>query len=305
MGDHMSDTATMMKPFRCPNGLVVWNSPESGHETRFIYDEIFERRCYERHDVHVRDGDVILDVGANIGLFTLSLMERHRGLRIVCMEPVPNTRACLIRNVNESPWRVHHEVAIVPDAMGATRGTATISYYRRAPGNSTMHPREKRREWEAISDRITARDIWSRNKLLALMLLPIYPWRRRLFTRWVAPVLDDVDSVTCEVRTVSEIIREHGISRLDLLKIDVEGAELDVLEGIEEQHWPRIRQVAMEIAPSHQDVVTGLASRMRARGFANVAFESIRGGTVLDDGAPCTLYAVRAPNPANVSVQGG
>lgn len=43
--------------------------------------------------------------------------------------------------------------------------------------------------------------------------------------------------------TVSDLIRRHGLERVDLLKIDVEGAELDVLHGIEQEHWPRIQQV--------------------------------------------------------------
>jgi methyltransferase FkbM-like protein len=33
---------------------------------------------------------------------------------------------------------------------------------------------------------------------------------------------------------------------VDYLKIDVEGGELSVLAGIEDLHWPLIRQVAIE-----------------------------------------------------------
>jgi hypothetical protein len=32
-----------------------------------------------------------------------------------------------------------------------------------------------------------------------------------------------------------------------LLKVDVERAELDVLRGVREEHWPLVRQVAMEV----------------------------------------------------------
>ena len=44
--------------------------------------------------------------------------------------------------------------------------------------------------------------------------------------------------------TVSDLIRNHGLARIDLLKIDVEGAELDVLRGIAHKDWQLIRQVA-------------------------------------------------------------
>ena len=43
-------------------------------QVSFIYEEIFVRRCYCRHGVRVRNGDTIIDAGANVGLFTLFLL---------------------------------------------------------------------------------------------------------------------------------------------------------------------------------------------------------------------------------------
>lgn len=53
--------------------------------------------------------------------------------------------------------------------------------------------------------------------------------------------------VTCELRTVSEIIREQGVKQIDLLKVDVEKSELDVLLGIAEEDWSKIKQVVIEV----------------------------------------------------------
>jgi Methyltransferase FkbM domain len=47
--------------------------------------------------------------------------------------------------------------------------------------------------------------------------------------------------------TISAAMRLYGISTVDLAKIDVEGAEWVVLEGIDEADWPRIRQLALEL----------------------------------------------------------
>jgi thioesterase domain-containing protein len=51
----------------------------------------------------------------------------------------------------------------------------------------------------------------------------------------------------CHLRTVSEIISENEIERIDLLKIDVEKSELDVLKGIKDADWGRIKQVVIEV----------------------------------------------------------
>ncbi|GFH13539.1 methyltransferase, FkbM family/non-ribosomal peptide synthase domain TIGR01720/amino acid adenylation domain-containing protein, partial [Haematococcus lacustris] len=48
-------------------------------------------------------------------------------------------------------------------------------------------------------------------------------------------------------RSLSQIIQEQGLQRVDLLKVDVERAEVKVLQGIAPQHWSILRQVSMEV----------------------------------------------------------
>ena len=52
------------------------------------------------------------------------------------------------------------------------------------------------------------------------------------------------DTQRCAMTTVSALMAEHDLERIDLLKIDVEGAELDVLRGIRPEDWPRICQAS-------------------------------------------------------------
>ncbi len=54
-------------------------------------------------------------------------------------------------------------------------------------------------------------------------------------------------SVECKLRTISDVIDEQSIQRIDYLKIDTEGAELNVLNGIRSDHWPIIRQAVIEV----------------------------------------------------------
>ncbi|MFM7885085.1 MAG: FkbM family methyltransferase, partial [Microcystis panniformis] len=55
------------------------------------------------------------------------------------------------------------------------------------------------------------------------------------------------EQVACEVRTLSSVINELGIDSIDLLKIDVEGEEYEVFQGIEAKDWPKIKQIVAEI----------------------------------------------------------
>src|SRR5262249_51159286 len=73
-------------------------------------------------------------------------------------------------------------------------------------------------------------------------------------------------SITCEFRTLSEVIDEEGIETIDLVKIDVEKSELEVLGGIRAEHWPRIRQMIVEVHSlgGRLDAVTAL---LRTSGF--------------------------------------
>jgi hypothetical protein len=81
----------------------------------------------------------------------------------------------------------------------------------------------------------------------------------------VEGLLDPVEQ-SCELRTLSSVLAEHKIERVDLLKIDVERAELDVLRGIAADDWPRIRQVAIEVHDEDGRAAT-VAELLSGHGF--------------------------------------
>jgi len=70
-----------------PNGLSVHHL--NVHETLAIYQKIFEEEVYMQEGVMLEDGCCVLDIGANIGLFTLYLYDRFPHARVYAAEPVP------------------------------------------------------------------------------------------------------------------------------------------------------------------------------------------------------------------------
>ena len=53
--------------------------------------------------------------------------------------------------------------------------------------------------------------------------------------------------VAAPMTTVSQLLIQHNITKLQLLKIDVERAELEVLHGIAQNDWPKIQQMVLEV----------------------------------------------------------
>ena len=74
------------------------------------------------------------------------------------------------------------------------------------------------------------------------------------------------EQLSCRCRTLSSIIREYDVERIDLLKLDVEKSELDVLAGIEDEHWNRIRQIALEVH-NEDGRLARISELLEARGF--------------------------------------
>lgn len=67
--------------------------------------------------------------------------------------------------------------------------------------------------------------------------------------------------------TVSGLISKNRISKIDLLKVDVEGDELEVLKGVKDSDWGKIEQVVLEVhdEPGRLNAIRRLLS---SQGFA-------------------------------------
>lgn len=57
----------------------------------------------------------------------------------------------------------------------------------------------------------------------------------------------DCYRVDCPVTTLAQFVQQQQLARIDLLKVDVEGSELEVLRGLDAPAWAIVRQVAAEV----------------------------------------------------------
>lgn len=254
-----------------PNGMLIASGNHA--ETDFVYQEIFEGREYLRNGITLPPDACVFDVGAHIGLFTLEVARSCPGAVVHAFEPIPELFRLLELNT-----RIHGvDVRLFPCGIGEKEDTATFTYY---PGLSIMSGRfgdtaQERGVVEAyVRNDLSSRGLDAPGAEADLDVLLTERLRH--------------EEVVCRLRTLSDVIRETGVDRVDLLKIDAEKSELEVLNGIDDAHWPLIRQLAIE-AHDVGDRVARVKDRLTAHGYAvEVETAPLLKGTGL-----VTLYARR------------
>ncbi len=272
-----------------PDGARVWCLRP--REVRIIYETVQE---YFRHGIAVSDGDVVFDVGANIGLFAHCVYQRgHRGVSVYSFEPIPDVYEALRANTLR---RSGERWTALPCGLGRRAGITTFAYTRLSM-LSTAYPDTSPAELCR----------WRRTAMHNVHLWPGgLRWIARLPRGLRDPLLDlglrralHARSVDCPVRTVSDVLRAHDVSRIDLLKVDVEKAEMDVLAGIVDDDWPKIRQIVVEVH-DHDGRVAEARDLLSRHGFEVVsAPEQTRAQIALR-----TLHARRPRADAALAVTG-
>jgi FkbM family methyltransferase len=109
-----------MPPLRFRNGLVLHHG--AGYSPGFLFFEIFANGCYRRGLPDRLAGEVV-DIGANIGAFTLDMATRYPGVTLHAYEPEPEAFQVLRQNVeaNGMSSRVRIWNAAVAGDAGSLR----------------------------------------------------------------------------------------------------------------------------------------------------------------------------------------
>jgi FkbM family methyltransferase len=232
---------------------------------------------YFEQGARVTPGDVVFDVGANVGAFAAAVVSRTGPeVTLHCFEPASASFEKLVSSfarhsaLRGSSHALHPVALSTRELEGVER---SFYYFDRFPTDSTYDIESKKREFEAFFAK--------RARALETALAGRVPWLGAVLGRvlraaierlcrsdnrlgvWLAWRATGMRETRCLLDSVERIARRRGIDRIDLLKIDVEGAELDVLEGCGAA-WPAIRQVVVETVDRE-----GRAERVRALLAAN------------------------------------
>ena len=124
---------------RCilPNGLEIVHLNQ--YETDYVYKEIFEDECYLKHGVRLPDGATVVNIGANIGLFSLFVMSRCRNPRIYAFEPAPVAHDLLKANCDA----YGSNAQVFNFGVSDKPGTANFTFYENSSVFSSFHSSEE------------------------------------------------------------------------------------------------------------------------------------------------------------------
>ena len=255
-----------------PNGLEIVHLNQ--YETDYVYKEIFEDQCYLRHGIRLQDGDTVVDIGANIGLFSLFVMSRCTNPKIYAFEPAPVVYDLLKANCDAYGSNVRAFNVGVSDEPK----TATFTFYEKSSVFSGFHSDESE-DREAIQAVV-------RNMLNSASVAG------ESVEEYVNELTADRlrrTTYECRLTSVSDIIRENQIDKIDLLKIDAEKSELDIIKGIEDRDWPKIDQIVIEIHDRTQEAVKQIEDLLIERGYRCAVEQE----TLLEHAGLFNLYATR------------
>ncbi|HEY5306158.1 MAG TPA: FkbM family methyltransferase [Pseudolabrys sp.] len=185
--------AIVPKSVRIGRAVVCLN-PQDAVVSGALALGVFERQELKLVSNVFHEGMNVVDVGANVGVYTAIAMHRikKRG-RIIAFEPHPESRDYLMQTVAENfdllPADERPEVDILDMAASASDGEAKLFCNSENKGDNRLYSSELTPEATALSIR---------------------------------------------ARRIDSVLREHKMTAIDFLKVDVQGYEFEVIQGARE-----------------------------------------------------------------------
>lgn len=167
--------ASLINYFNIPKYyLLFWDDLIAFHE-------IFIKKSYDKN-INIKNGDIILDVGASIGWYSCKISETvGENGKIIALEPNPENFKYLKKNIDKNNLK-----NIIPLNLG----------------------------------------VWSSKKKMILILEKYSSILRNLNKSSKNKAKIDID-----LDTIDNIVLKLKLDKVNLIKMDIEGAEIEALKG--------------------------------------------------------------------------
>ena len=167
----------------------------------------------------------IFDIGANIGLFNLYMNKKAKNLKIYSFEPIPSIYQCLKHNIPNN----NNNIAI-NKGLGDKNEIIQMNYVQNIPALSSAY------QFDDI--KLKAHHKLYKEKCSIF---------KSICKNFIENQLIHSIPIKTQITTISDIIHKYNIDKIDIMKIDVEGFELNVIKGIKPSHFYKIKHIIIEI----------------------------------------------------------
>jgi len=242
--------------YKLPNNLeIVYQSKA---DADYFYKEIVENQVYLKYGVTLNDGDCIFDVGANIGMFTLFVNQKCSNTKIYSFEPAPPLFEIL--RLNTELNKVNGK--LFNFGLSNEAKTATFTFYPNNSGMSSFFA-DKQEDKQVV--KANALKKWQSEQIGMADIEKVMKDLEKLLEEQFQS-----QTFTCQLRTLSDVISENNVESIELLKIDVEKSEFDVIKGINNNDWQKIKQIVMEVH-NQEGRLGQITDLLRIQGYEVVA----------------------------------
>jgi FkbM family methyltransferase len=218
------------------NGLII----EAEVDLRYVVREIFFKKVYTPTYLPIEQNDVVVDIGANNGVFTLFASSKTRNA-IHAVEPSPRNLEILRRNIAINGL---HNVTVHDYAVSDKIGFAKL-FLNSANGQQNLLSQH------VIPDRI--RQYTDRTDLTHILS---YNDESETF-------------IQVATTTLQTIMDSNNLEQIDFLKLDCEGAESSILRATSEEYLKRVKKIAMEFHDHLTDINhDDLQNILKSAGFS-------------------------------------
>lgn len=194
---------------------------------------------------------VIVDIGANIGMFTLYAARRAPAARIIAVEPFPDTREHLEELVETNHLR--DRVTILNCAIATTAQERTMD-------SAEGIPSQYRRIYSPETRTLNARH------------------------RGPAGAKQSDSGVPVRTETLGYVLDRAGVAVIDLVKMNIHGSEYDVLMSTDPSVVQRCRQIAVQYHEMPAEMRLGkeqIIEHLKRLGFSLMVDDDTRRGSGL------------------------
>ena len=160
----------------------------------FIADEVFRQQVYLPGPDWIRPDDIVVDIGAQVGTFSLAAARFACQGRVLAFEPYPENFALLCRNVSLNRCQ---NVEAYPWAVGAQSESRELFLSPLNVGGHSFYMQSKK-------------------------------------------------SIDVECVGINDLVDRLRLPRIDVLKLDCEGAEYEILGALSSEGFQKVRRISAE-----------------------------------------------------------